>query len=74
MPPKTVYTCNWVPSVITEGSFKDFYQIGYLPAKSVMHYHTPELGVDRLQPKDAEVTVFTDHMNRGFSPPGSKFF
>ena len=24
--------------------------------------------------KEGEVIIFTDHMNRGFSPPGSKFF
>jgi hypothetical protein len=74
MPPKTVYTCNWVPSVVTEGSLKDFVKIGYLPAKSVMHYRAPDPGEERPQPKDGEIIVFTDHMNRGFSPPGSKFF
>ena len=78
MPPKTVTSCNWVPSIVTEGSLKDFVKIGYLPAKSVMHYRAPETGEERPQPKDGEVIVFTDHMNRadhmnrGFSPPGSK--
>ena len=74
MPPKTVYTCNWVPSIVTEGTLKDFFKAGYLPAKSVMHYRAPDPGEEKPQPKDGEVIVFTDHMNRGFSPPGSKFF
>ena len=60
MPPKTVYTCDWVPSIVTEGTFRDFVRVGYLPAKSVMHYRTPEPGVERPQPKDGEVIVFTD--------------
>ena len=74
MPPKTVYTCNWVPSVVTEGSLKDFIKIRYLPEKSVMHYRATEPGEEKPQPKDGKVIVFTDNMNRGFSPPGSKFF
>ena len=39
-----------------------------------MHYRAPDPGEERPRPKDDEVIVFTDHMNRGFSPPGSKFF
>ena len=74
MPPKTITKCNWVPSTVTESTLKDFVTIGYLPDKSVMHYRAPVPGEERPQPKDSEVIVFTDHMNRGFSPPGSKFF
>ena len=74
MPPKTITTCNWVPSIVTESTLKDFVTIGYLPEKSVMHYRAPDPGEERPQPKEGEVIVFTDHMNRGFSPPGSKFF
>ena len=74
MPPKIVYTCNWVPSIVTEGTLKDFVKIGYLPEKYVRYYHAPEPGEEKPQPKDEEVVVFTDHMNRGFSPPASKFF
>ena len=39
-----------------------------------MSYCAPDLAKEKPQPKDGEVIVFTDHMNRGFSPPGSKFF
>ena len=66
MPPKIVYTCNWVPSIVTEGTFKDFFKAGYLPAKSVMHYRPPNPGEEKPQPKDGDI-VFTDHMNRGFA-------
>ena len=39
-----------------------------------MHYRAPDPGEEKPQPKDGEVIVFTDHMNWGFSPLGSKFF
>ena len=74
MPPKTVHTCNWFPSIVTEGTLKDFVKVGYLPAKNVMHYRALDPGKEKPQPKDGKVIVFTNLMNRGFSPPGSKFF
>ena len=74
MPSKTPTICNWVPSTITEDRLKEFFLIGFLPSKSVMSYRAPDPEEERPNPKDGEVIVFTDHMNRGFSPPGSKFF
>ena len=74
MPPRTVTSCNWVPSIVTENTFKDFVKIGYLPTKNVKHYRAPDPGEERPQPKDDKVIVFTHHMNRGFSQPDSKFF
>ena len=47
---------------------------GYLPKKSVLHYRAHKPEEEKPQPKDDELIVFTDHMNRGFSPPDSKFF
>ena len=38
-----------------------------------MHWRVPKPSEESPQPKDGEVIVFTDHMNPGFSPPGSKF-
>lgn len=32
------------------------------------------LGEKQTQPAGGEVVVFVDHLQRGFSPPGSKFF
>ena len=74
MPPKIDTSCNWVPSIVTENTLKDFVKIGYLLAKDVMRYRAPNPDEEKPQPKDDEVIVFTDHMNRGFSPPGSRFF
>ena len=67
-------TCNWVPSIVTESTLKDFVTIVYLPETSVMSYRAHDLDEERLRPKDGEIIVFTDHMNRGFTPPDSKFF
>ena len=39
-----------------------------------MSYRAPKPEEEKPQPKEGEVIVFTDHMNQGFSPPGSKFF
>ena len=39
-----------------------------------MSYRAPNPEEEIPQPKEGEVIVFTDHMNRGFSPPSSKCF
>jgi hypothetical protein len=70
---KTVTSCNWVTSRVTEQTLNEHVQVGILAAKNVIHWRvtgnetTPD-------PKEGEVVVFTDHMLRGFTPPGSKFF
>ena len=74
MPSKALTVCNWVPSTVTEDNLKEFFTIGFLPGKNVMSYRAPDPDEERPNPKDGEVIVFSDHMNRGFSPPGSKFF
>ena len=74
MPSKAPTVCNWVPSTVTEECLKEFFSIGFLPGKNVMSYRAPDPDEERPNPKDGEVIVFSDHMNRGFSPPGSKFF
>ena len=71
---KTTTSCNWVPSIVTVYTLQDFVKTSYLREKTVMHYRTPKPEEEKPQPKDDEVIVFTDHMNRGFSPLGSKFF
>ena len=67
-------SCNWVKSIVTDSTLDDFVKTGYLPKKEVMSYHAPDPTEENPQPNAGEVIVFTDHMNRGFSPPGSKFF
>ena len=74
MPSKALTICNWVPSTVTEDNLKEFYSIGFLPGENVMSYRAPDPDEEWPNPKDGEVIVFSDHMNRGFSPPGSKFF
>ena len=74
MAPKTATFCNWVPPIVTENTLWDFVKPGYFPDKTVMHYRAPKPEEEKPQPKYDEVIFFTDHMNRGFSPPGSKFF
>ena len=74
MSSKAPTVCNWVPSTVTEDNLKEFVTIGFLPEKNIMYYRAPNPDEERPNPKDGEVIVFTDHMNRGFSPPGSKFF
>ncbi|KAM3311392.1 hypothetical protein ACQJBY_031829 [Aegilops geniculata] len=72
--PKAPVTCNWVPSTVTESRLAEFMRAGYLPKKEVMFYRAPAPSEEKPQPKDKEVVIFTDHMSRGFAPPGSKFF
>ena len=67
-------TCNWVPSTVTKSKLAEFVKSGHLPKREVMSYRVPNPSEEIPQPKDGEVVVFTDHMNRGFAPPGSKFF
>lgn len=72
--PKAPVTCNRVKSIVIDSTLNDFVKTGYLPKKDVMSYRAPDPSEEKPQPKEGEVVVFTDHMNRGFSPPGSKFF
>ena len=73
MAPKAPTSCNWVKSIVTDSTLDDFVKTDYLPKKEVMPYRAPNPDEEFPQPKDGEVVVFTDHMNRGFTPPGSKF-
>ena len=76
MAPKTTkapVTCNWVPSTVTKSKLAEFVKSGHLPKKEVMSYRVPDPSEEKPHPKEGEVIVFTDHMSRGFAPPGSKF-
>ena len=65
--------CNWVPSRITEEQLTGYVLTGTLAKKEVIHWRVP--GDENLpEPQDGEVIVFMQHLDRGFSPPGSKFF
>ena len=70
---KTYTSCNWVKSRITEEEMNNHVATGALAKKEDIHWRAP--GDEVLpQPKNGEVTVFTDHLDRGFSPPSSIFF
>ena len=70
---KTVTACNWVVSRVTEEDLNVYVQTGVLAKKEVIHWRVPG-NEARPEPKDGEVVVFMDHMDRSFSPPGSRFF
>ena len=70
---KSFYACNWVPSWITKEDLKGCVITGALPKQSEIHLQAP--GPENPpEPKDGEIVLFIDHLNRGFKPPGSKFF
>ena len=73
MAPKAPTTCNWVKSIVTDSTLDDFVKTGYLPKKEVMPYRAPHLNEEIPQPKDREVVVFTDHMNRALLLPVQNF-
>ena len=61
---KAPVTCNWVPSIVNNSKLFEFVKSDHLPKKEVMSYRAPDPSEERPQPKEGEVIVFTDHMNR----------
>ena len=51
MPPKTTTSCNWVNSIVTEKTFDDFVNVGYLQKRDVMSYRAPDPTEEKPQPK-----------------------
>lgn len=70
---KTVTACNWVVSWVIDEDLNEYVQTGVLAKIDVIHCKVPG-NETHPEPKDGEVIVFTDHINRSSSPPGSKFF
>lgn len=64
--------CNWVSSQGSELVLNDYKEQVFLPAQEVIGWRAPQ-GENAPQPDEGEVVVFTNHLLRGFSPPGSKF-
>ena len=71
---KTSTSCDWVPSFVAEEMPDDYVKTGILSSKNIIQWRVPNPDEARAQRKENEVIVFADHINRGFSPPGSKFF
>ena len=70
---KQFAACNWVPSRITETQLNGYVLTGDLANKDVLHWRVPSPECPP-EPQNGEVIVFMQHLDRGFSPPGSKFF
>lgn len=73
MAPKAPSSRNWVKPLSLTAPWM-IVKTSYLPKKEVMPYRARNPDEEFPQTKDEEVVVFTDHMNWGFTPPGSKFF
>ena len=70
---KQFSSCNWVPSRIKEEQLTGYVLTGTFAKKEIIHWRVP--GTENPpEPQDGEVVVFMQHLDRGFSPPGSKFY
>ena len=65
--------CNWVATQVSDVHLKDYEEHGFLPPQNVVGWLVV-LGEEIPNPKEGEVVIFLDHLQRGFSPPGSKLF
>ena len=65
-------TCNWASSRVTKLVLDNLVTQGKLSAQDVVSWRAPE-AENPPQPGQGEIVVFVDHIQRGFSPPGSKF-
>ena len=70
---KQFSSCNWVPSRIKEEQLTGYVLTGALAKRDVIHWRVPGPECPP-EPQDGEVVVFMQHLDRGFSPPGSKIF
>ena len=52
---------------------RDYEEHGFLPHQNMVAWRVI-LGEEIPKPEEGEVVIFLDLLQRGFSPPGSKFF
>lgn len=71
-PVKPNKTANWVKSSMSDLQLDELVRIGLLPPKDEIVWRAPEEET-RPQPGQDEIIIFSDHLDRGFRPPGSKF-
>lgn len=62
-----------MPSQVSELVLQDYKDQGLLPTQEEISWRAGQ-GEDVPRPDEGEVVVFVDHLLRGFSLPGSKFF
>lgn len=72
MAPK-VKMVNWAKSNMSELRLQALVESGLLPPKEEIEWCAPEEEI-HPQPGQNEIVLFADHLDRGFRPPGSKFF
>ena len=70
---KEANVCDWVPSQVSDLFLQDFKTQGLISEAEAKTCRVP-MGECPPEPREGEVICFTDHLLRGFSPPGSKFF
>jgi len=70
---KRTISCNWEGSWVTEEHLTDLAAKGFLPPKENNIWRAPGSEVEP-RPKPNELVMFVEHVDRGFSPPGSAFF
>ena len=70
---KQYVSCDWVRSVVTEEDLVKLSSIGTLGPQAELKWRAPGNECPPT-PRSGEVIVFLDHISRGFSPPGSRFF
>src|SRR3990170_3187416 len=70
---KEPHVCNWVASQVSDLVLQDYKDLGLLSEVETATCRVP-MAECPPTPQDGEVVIFTDHLLRGFSPPGSKFF
>lgn len=68
----TVFKADWLPTKVDEAFLNDCVKMGNLDPKEVIGWRSG-FGEEIPNPKEGEIVVFAEHLERGFKPPGSKF-
>ena len=63
---------DWLPTKVDDTILADYVKTGNLDPQNVIGWRTG-FGEDLPNPKEGEIVVFVEHLERGFKPPGSKF-
>jgi hypothetical protein len=70
---KTDKAYSWVRSHVSTLMLNDLVEQGLLPAQGTISWRVLD-EESSPQPEQGEVVIFVDHLQRGFSPLGAKFF
>ena len=69
----TITKCDWLPTKVDDATLEKYVEAGLLDSKEIIGWRTAP-GELIPNPGPGEVVIFTDYLERGFKPPGSKFF